>query len=212
MQIHIKMPTSILPEILHKRNYYFQFWKFNFKIKFYLDGSFFLVLFLFPTRFFFSLYIFLFLFYLYTFLFASVYSCGIYLGRRIFHYIKTRNIRGETGQVAFDDNGDRMFAEYEVINVRDHQRKKIVGKLLYDAVCRQFIVHRSINNIFILVENLYGLNRNHEHQNRSKKLMSYGCQQKYQQIFFISLMLRNSSKVWPAGFHFIFVNFTISIT
>lgn len=58
------------------------------------------------------------------------------LGRRIFHYIKTRNIRGETGQVAFDDNGDRMFAEYEVINVRDHQRKKIVGKLLYDAVCQ----------------------------------------------------------------------------
>lgn len=44
--------------------------------------------------------------------------------------------------MAFDDNGDRMFAEYEVINVRDHQRKKIVGKLLYDTVCR---------NIFILV-------------------------------------------------------------
>lgn len=38
--------------------------------------------------------------------------------------------------MAFDDNGDRMFAEYEVINVRDHQRKKIVGKLLYDTVCR----------------------------------------------------------------------------
>lgn len=56
-----------------------------------------------------------------------------YVGRRIFHYIKTRNIRGETGQVAFDDNGDRMFAEYEVINVRERQRKRIVGKLLYDA-------------------------------------------------------------------------------
>lgn len=63
------------------------------------------------------------------------------LGRRIFHYIKTRNIRGETGQVAFDDNGDRMFAEYEVINVRDHQRKKIVGKLLYDSVCMSTIFH-----------------------------------------------------------------------
>lgn len=70
------------------------------------------------------------------------------VGRRIFHYIKTRNIRGETGQVAFDDNGDRMFAEYEVINVRDHQRKKIVGKLLYDMVCvvthhrSKFFIHR----------------------------------------------------------------------
>lgn len=75
----------------------------------------------------------------------------VYLGRRIFHYIKTRNIRGETGQVAFDDNGDRMFAEYEVINVRDHQRKKIVGKLLYDAVCqfcRRFIVLRRKKNPF----------------------------------------------------------------
>lgn len=40
--------------------------------------------------------------------------------------------------MAFDDNGDRMFAEYEVINVRDHQRKKIVGKLLYDMVCHSF--------------------------------------------------------------------------
>lgn len=65
------------------------------------------------------------------------------LGRRIFHYIKTRNIRGETGQVAFDDNGDRMFAEYEVINVRDHQRKKIVGKLLYDTVCHV------LNDLFV---------------------------------------------------------------
>lgn len=35
--------------------------------------------------------------------------------------------------MAFDDNGDRMFAEYEVINVREQQKKKIVGKLLYDA-------------------------------------------------------------------------------
>lgn len=65
----------------------------------------------------------------------------IYLGRRIFHYIKTRNMNGETGQLAFDDNGDRMFAEYEVINVRDHQRKKIVGKLLYDSVCHCYFVN-----------------------------------------------------------------------
>lgn len=69
------------------------------------------------------------------------------LGRRIFHYIKTRNIRGETGQVAFDDNGDRMFAEYEVINVRDHQRKKIVGKLLYDAVCRNKYISSSFYSV-----------------------------------------------------------------
>lgn len=55
-------------------------------------------------------------------------------GKRIFHYLKTRNIRGETGQVAFDDNGDRIYAEYDVINIRDHQKKKTVGSFYYDAV------------------------------------------------------------------------------
>lgn len=59
-----------------------------------------------------------------------------FLGRRIFHYLKTRNIRGQTGQVAFDDNGDRMYAEYDVINIRDHQAKKIVGSFHYDAVSK----------------------------------------------------------------------------
>lgn len=68
-------------------------------------------------------------------LFSRVFVITVlFLGRRIFHYLKTRNIRGKTGQVAFDDNGDRMFAEYDVINVRDHQRKKIVGSLFYDEV------------------------------------------------------------------------------
>lgn len=56
------------------------------------------------------------------------------LGRRIFQYLKTRNIRGETGQVAFDNNGDRIYAEYDVINIRDHQRRKIVGGFHYDLV------------------------------------------------------------------------------
>lgn len=59
-----------------------------------------------------------------------------FLGRRIFHYLKTRNIRGQTGQIAFDDNGDRMYAEYDVINVHDHQVKKIVGSFHYVAVSK----------------------------------------------------------------------------
>ena len=56
-------------------------------------------------------------------------------GKKIFHYLKTRNIRGETGQVAFDDNGDRIYAEYDVINMRINQGKHIVGSFYYDAVC-----------------------------------------------------------------------------
>lgn len=53
--------------------------------------------------------------------------------------MKTRNIRGETGQVAFDDNGDRIYAEYDVVNIRDHQRKKIVGGFYYDLVSNWFL-------------------------------------------------------------------------
>uniref|UniRef100_A0A336MEH8 Glutamate [NMDA] receptor subunit 1 n=1 Tax=Culicoides sonorensis TaxID=179676 RepID=A0A336MEH8_CULSO len=44
-------------------------------------------------------------------------------GKKIFHYLKTRNIKGHTGQVAFDDNGDRIYAGYNVINVLDRQNK-----------------------------------------------------------------------------------------
>lgn len=55
-------------------------------------------------------------------------------GKRLFQFLKTRNIKGETGQVAFDDNGDRIYAEYNVVNVREKQKKQVVGKFYYDAV------------------------------------------------------------------------------
>lgn len=55
-------------------------------------------------------------------------------GRRMFYYLISRNIAGLTGRVAFDDNGDRMFAEYEVINVGEKLQKKVVGRYYYDSV------------------------------------------------------------------------------
>lgn len=55
-------------------------------------------------------------------------------GKLIFQYLKTRNIEGDTGQVAFDDNGDRIYAEYEVVNTRDDQKNKGVGRFFYDKV------------------------------------------------------------------------------
>lgn len=55
-------------------------------------------------------------------------------GKRIFHYLKTRSIKGHTGQVAFDDNGDRIFAGYDVINVLDRQNKTTVGSFHFDEV------------------------------------------------------------------------------
>ncbi|KAL5274466.1 GRIN1 family protein [Megaselia abdita] len=44
-------------------------------------------------------------------------------GKRLFHYLKSMNITGETGQVAFDDNGDRIYAAYEVINIKSTKDK-----------------------------------------------------------------------------------------
>lgn len=54
-------------------------------------------------------------------------------GKRLFQYLKTRNITGETGQVAFDDNGDRIYAAYDVINIGEHQENNVVGSFYYDA-------------------------------------------------------------------------------
>ncbi|XP_040152491.1 glutamate [NMDA] receptor subunit 1 [Anopheles arabiensis] len=58
-------------------------------------------------------------------------------GKRLFGYLKTRNIRGETGQVAFDDNGDRMYAEYDVINVHENHSFVKVGSFHYDSEKRK---------------------------------------------------------------------------
>ncbi|XP_055607534.1 glutamate [NMDA] receptor subunit 1 isoform X2 [Uranotaenia lowii] len=54
-------------------------------------------------------------------------------GKKMFNYLKTRNIRGATGQVAFDNNGDRMYAEYDVINVQSSSQYTKVGSFFYDA-------------------------------------------------------------------------------
>ena len=61
------------------------------------------------------------------------------LGKRLFHYLKSRNIEGQTGRVAFDDNGDRIYAGYDVINIREGQKRRKVGSFFYDAVSVYYI-------------------------------------------------------------------------
>ncbi|CAO1443281.1 unnamed protein product [Diamesa serratosioi] len=53
-------------------------------------------------------------------------------GKKLFHYLKTRNINGKTGRVAFDDSGDRINAEYDVINIGRKGVNKVVGSFFYD--------------------------------------------------------------------------------
>lgn len=56
-------------------------------------------------------------------------------GKTLFEYIKKQEILdGATGKVAFDDNGDRIFAEYEVVNVRAPNDQPAVGRYFYTNV------------------------------------------------------------------------------
>lgn len=54
-------------------------------------------------------------------------------GKVLFNYIKNQVLmNGSTGKVAFDDQGDRINAEYEVINIQSRQRHKPVGRYYFD--------------------------------------------------------------------------------
>ncbi|KAK7871616.1 hypothetical protein R5R35_001803 [Gryllus longicercus] len=53
-------------------------------------------------------------------------------GKTLFEYIKKQVlVNGATGKVAFDDNGDRINAEYDVVNVQDKQQQVSVGQYCY---------------------------------------------------------------------------------
>ncbi|KAG8298609.1 Glutamate receptor ionotropic, NMDA 1 [Homalodisca vitripennis] len=53
-------------------------------------------------------------------------------GRVLFDYIKKQVLfHGATGKVAFDDNGDRINAEYNIVNVQGPDQQVSVGQYLY---------------------------------------------------------------------------------
>ncbi|KAK6640747.1 Glutamate [NMDA] receptor subunit 1 [Polyplax serrata] len=55
-------------------------------------------------------------------------------GKLLFEYIKKQELlNGSTGKIAFDDNGDRIYAEYDVVNVIENRDKTTVGKYFYAA-------------------------------------------------------------------------------
>ncbi|XP_012278038.1 glutamate [NMDA] receptor subunit 1 [Orussus abietinus] len=54
-------------------------------------------------------------------------------GKILFDYIRRQVLEtGATGRVAFDDNGDRIFAEYDVVNIKDREPVS-VGQYFYSA-------------------------------------------------------------------------------
>lgn len=53
----------------------------------------------------------------------------------IFRYIKKQVYKdGHTGKVAFDNNGDRIYAEYDIVNVKQVAKKDAIGKYYFDNV------------------------------------------------------------------------------
>ncbi|XP_059351221.1 glutamate [NMDA] receptor subunit 1-like isoform X2 [Daphnia carinata] len=53
-------------------------------------------------------------------------------GRLYFEYIKKQVLNdGLTGKIAFDDNGDRLFSEYDIVNINRPHTKTKVGQFFY---------------------------------------------------------------------------------
>ncbi|XP_075226743.1 glutamate ionotropic receptor NMDA type subunit 1 [Lycorma delicatula] len=69
-------------------------------------------------------------------------------GKLLFQYIRKQVlIKGDTGKVAFDDNGDRIYAEYDVINVQDPGKLSVVGQYLYNSELNKMKLHLEKENI-----------------------------------------------------------------
>jgi hypothetical protein len=56
-------------------------------------------------------------------------------GRDLFDFIKKQVLmNGETGKVAFDDQGDRISAEYNIVNIQRKRKQVTVGKFFFNRV------------------------------------------------------------------------------
>ncbi|KOX68537.1 Glutamate [NMDA] receptor subunit 1 [Melipona quadrifasciata] len=55
-------------------------------------------------------------------------------GKSLFEFIRKEVLSdGTTGKVAFDDNGDRIYAEYDIINIQENGERISVGQYFYPA-------------------------------------------------------------------------------
>ncbi|XP_031848301.1 glutamate ionotropic receptor NMDA type subunit 1 isoform X2 [Nomia melanderi] len=53
-------------------------------------------------------------------------------GKSLFRFIRKQVLpNGTTGRVAFDDNGDRIFAEYDIVNIQEDGERVSVGQYFY---------------------------------------------------------------------------------
>ena len=73
-------------------------------------------------------------------LFISISGKEWMTGKRLFDYIRKQTLPdGTTGRVAFDEMGDRIYAEYQVVNVQSSSKEKrvVVGHYKYSNVSKR---------------------------------------------------------------------------
>ncbi|ODN01368.1 Glutamate [NMDA] receptor subunit 1 [Orchesella cincta] len=69
-------------------------------------------------------------------------------GRKLFEYIKRQELlNGETGKVVFDESGDRINAEYHVMNIHLGGNIVPVGKYLYSSIKKEMDLSIDDNKI-----------------------------------------------------------------
>ena len=57
----------------------------------------------------------------------SCFDCISYIKKQVL-------LNGQTGKLAFDNNGDRLFSEYEIINIDRNEQPVRVGQYFYSKV------------------------------------------------------------------------------
>lgn len=56
-------------------------------------------------------------------------------GKELFNFIRKQEMmNGETGKVAFDDQGDRINAEYNIVNIQRRKVHVVTGKYHFQQV------------------------------------------------------------------------------
>ena len=68
-------------------------------------------------------------------------------GYQLFSVLKKQSLFGRTGHLAFDERGDRMNSEYEIINVNSNQMNEVVGRYHYSQTDSKMILNLTERDI-----------------------------------------------------------------
>ena len=96
-----------------------------------------------------------------TTLFISISGKEWMTGKRLFDYIRKQTLPdGTTGRVAFDEMGDRIYAEYQVVNVQSSSKEKrvVVGHYKYSNVSKITEISSIFDKCSILEQTIWPTN------------------------------------------------------